>query len=203
MINESNTIIAGDTLELDLLFDGYTPTDEDGWLVWVALRGNQRSIDIKDGETGVTIVTTTGRYVITVTPAATSAYVAGDYKYAIYMYKQVITGDPGEEVTTITDRFLVDEGTCVIKPDLSAMTDTSDARSHVKIVLDAIEAVIANRATVDQMSYTIAGRSLGRMPIGDLLMLRDRYRAEYAGELQAEKIAQGMGGNPRVVVRFR
>ncbi len=191
MLNDNNIIVAGDTLELDLSYSDYSPADD--WLIWIALRGNLKLIDIKTGGTGVTIVTTTGRYVITVTAAGTAAYAAADYKYAVYMYK----GSP-----TITERHLVEEGTVTVKPNLSAMTSSSDSRSHVKKVLDAIEAVLENRASRDQMSYTIAGRSLGRMPVGDLLKLRDRYRYEYAAELKAEKIAQGIGGNSRVLVRF-
>ena len=50
---------------------------------------------------------------------------------------------------------------------------------HVRRVIDAIEAVIERRATKDQKSYSIDGRSLERTPIDELLLLRDRYRAEW------------------------
>jgi hypothetical protein len=60
----------------------------------------------------------------------------------------------------------------------------SDLRTHAKKVLDSIQAVIENRATVDQSSFTIAGRSLSRMTIEELFMVRDRYRAEFNEEVQ-------------------
>jgi len=69
-------------------------------------------------------------------------------------------------------------------------------------VLDAIEAVIENRATLDQESYQIGGRSLKRMPIADLMRLRQLYRAEVAGEEAAAKLAAGLGTARKVQVRL-
>ena len=45
-------------------------------------------------------------------------------------------------------------------------------------VLDAIEAVLENRATLEQEQYQINNRSLKRRSSGELLKLRDHYRAE-------------------------
>ena len=74
---------------------------------------------------------------------------------------------------------------------------SSSGDSHAQTVLDAIEAVIENRASLDQQSYTIAGRRLDRMPIADLLMLRDRYKAEVFKEEVEARIAAGLGGSKR------
>ena len=47
---------------------------------------------------------------------------------------------------------------------LPNLADTNaDLRSHAKIVLDSLEAVIQGRANMDQSSMSIAGRSLSRM----------------------------------------
>jgi hypothetical protein len=43
-------------------------------------------------------------------------------------------------------------------------------------VLDAIEAVIENRATLDQQEYTIGSRHLKRMTAAELIEFRDKYR---------------------------
>jgi hypothetical protein len=46
---------------------------------------------------------------------------------------------------------------------LAAQVDGYDGRDHVRRVLDAIEAVIENRATIDQQHYQINNRSLTRI----------------------------------------
>lgn len=58
---------------------------------------------------------------------------------------------------------------------LSAMT-------HAERVLEAVEAAIEGRATADQMSVAIGGRSLQRHTIAELLGLRAKYRNEVAVE---------------------
>lgn len=92
--------------------------------------------------------------------------VAGMYRYTLLA------------IDTNQIRTLIESGDLVVTPDPTAIEDGQDLRSHAKKVLDAIEAVLEKRATKDQESHTIAGRSLSRTPIADLLMLRDRYRAE-------------------------
>lgn len=180
-------IISGDTFKLTLGYDGYDPALYD---IWIALRGSSvNPIDIKPEATGVTINKTASSFDVTVSATATAAYTAGTYKYVIYMTKS------GE-------RYQVESGTVEIKPDFTVLTSTADTRSHVKKVLDAIEAVIESRATVDQMSYSIAGRSLSRTPIAELLKLRQTYRTEYALEVKAEKIAQGLGVSNQIRVRL-
>lgn len=76
-------------------------------------------------------------------------------------------------------------------------------QTHAERVLNAIEATIERRASTDQMSYTIDGRSLSRTPIADLLALRDRYKAEVAREKQAARLKNVRGGGRQVFVRFR
>lgn len=108
-------------------------------------------------------------FVIEVDAATTGAYTAGTYQWQAY-----ITRDSDSE------RVSVDNGTMEVVPNRDAAT--TDPRTHAKIVLDAIEAVIQGRASSDQMSYTIEGRSLTRMSVDELMLLRDKYRAEVAAE---------------------
>ena len=77
-----------------------------------------------------------------------------------------------------------------------------DNRSHVKKVLDALEATLENKASQDQLSYSIAGRSLSRLSPTELIQWRDRYREEYNREVQAERIAQGLGNSNKIRVRM-
>lgn len=76
------------------------------------------------------------------------------------------------------DTLTIGRGDLAVLPDISAQAAGYDGRGHAQRVLDAIEAVIEGRATKDQQSYSINNRQLALTPIKDLLMLRDRYRAE-------------------------
>lgn len=95
----------------------------------------------------------------------------------------------------------VGSGTLTVLPDLATLT-VHDGRSHARKVLDAIEALLEDRASIDQKSISIAGRTLERTPITDLLALRSVYRIEARNEEAQEKLARGEG-SPRVIgVRF-
>ena len=67
--------------------------------------------------------------------------------------------------------------------------------------LDAIEAVIENRATLDQERYRINDRELWRTPVTELIKLRQRYRAEVQAEKNAERIRNGTGIGGRIQFR--
>lgn len=96
---------------------------------------------------------------------ATAAWEAGDYWYSI-------RASNGKDVVE------VEAGQITIKPDLAQLDAGHDGRVHVQRVLEAIEAVLEKRATIDQERYTINNRELWRTPIPQLLELRDRYRSE-------------------------
>lgn len=123
-------------------------------------------------------------------PAATSTnYDKGDYIWAAYITR-----------TSDSERIQIDEGKTTILPNLA---DTNaDLRSHAKIVLDAIEAVIQGRATIDQSSMSIAGRSLSRLTIDELMTFRDRYKAEYSKECKAARIKNKQSSGNSIKVRF-
>lgn len=177
---EPTTIEAGTTVKWTKdLSDDY-PAD-DGWSLAYTFINSAAKFTVSASASG-------SKFSVTIAAATTAAYTAGVYKWIA-------------RVSKAGEVFTVDEGHCEVTTDINAAT-TFDHRTHVKTVLDAIEAVIENRATKDQMSYQIAGRSLNRTPIPDLLVLRDRYKAEYQRELDAERIANGLGTSKKVKVRF-
>lgn len=104
-------------------------------------------------------------------------------------------------VTSGSTRYTIEEGWLELQVNPAA-AGFVDHRTHARRVLEAIEAVIEGRASRDQESMSIGGRSLSRTPIADLLVLRDRYRAEAASELQAEQLASGLKPRNRLVTRF-
>lgn len=144
-----------------------------------------------EGTTGYTITASASGtdYIIEVTSATTATYTPGRYQWQAY-------------ITRNSDSARVTLETGSLEVVANRSQSTSDPRSHAKVVLDAIEAVLESRATKDQMSYTIAGRSLSRMPVTDLLTFRDRYKAEYQRELDAERIRKGLGSKRRLLVRI-
>ena len=101
--------------------------------------------------------------------ADTALYKAGVYDYQAHV-------DNGEE------RYLVDSGTVTITDDLSTKTCGNDGRTHTKRVLDAIEAVIENRASKTQLTQSAAGVEVQHMTMEQLISARDKYRVRYLNE---------------------
>lgn len=128
-------------------------------------------------------------YIVEVGQATTAAYTAGVYHWQAYITR-----------SSDSERITIDSGTFEVKANRA--TATTDPRTHAKIVLDAIEAVIEGRASKDQAGYSIAGRSLSRTPIPELLVMRDRYKAEWVREQRAEAIKNGDGHAGRILTRF-
>ena len=163
-------IIAGDSLKLDINSGDYLVSD--GFGINVNFTGPSGS------PTQYTYATTqkTGNdnvFELAVLPAVTATYANGLYSYAII-------------ATDGTDEFTIESGTfeAELRADLNS---NSDFRSHNRKVLDAINAVIENRASKDQESYTIAGRTLNRTSVGDLLKLKNHYEGLVKKEEGAEK----------------
>jgi len=181
-------IIIGDTLSLEYTLPDYS---SDTYDIWIALRGVNATIDLKDGESGVTITKANGDFTIAVTAAATAGWAAGLYNYAIYAGK-----------TSWSEKYQVYTGQVELKADISAQSSGYDGRSHSKKVLDAIEAVIENRASQDQQSYTIAGRSITKLSVDELLKFREYYKSLYNQELKKEKAANSDGTGQMVKARF-
>lgn len=66
---------------------------------------------------------------------------------------------------------------------MAAVTGQVDTRSHAKKTLEALEAVIEGRATLDQERYRLNNRELFRTPLDTLIKLRNQYRAEVSREI--------------------
>lgn len=104
-----------------------------------------------------------GQHQLTAAATDTAAWLPGTYAYSL----RAIDGTEVDEI---------DAGTLEIKPDLAAATAGADQRGHVRRVLESIEAVIEDRATMDQMRYKINNRELWRTPLADLMRLRIHYK---------------------------
>lgn len=127
-------------------------------------------------------------YSVTVAKATTANYAEGLWTWSAAV-------DNG------TERYTIDSGTLQVLPNLVAQSTGYDGRSHARIVLEAIEAVIEGRAGKDQQRYSIAGRELWLTPVADLLKLRQTYKAEVRAEEMAERLKNGTGIGGRIQFR--
>ncbi len=167
--NFPTSITAGLSLTCEVITDDYPAP---GWVLRAVLRG-PASIDLTAAARG------TG-HVFSATAAITGTWEPGLYAVSV----RAISGEDIHEL---------EAGQVTIVADLVAIGAAHDPRGHAQRTLAAIEAVIEGRASRDQQSYTINGRTLVRTAIADLLMLRDRYRKEVA--------ALTSGGRPGKLVR--
>ncbi len=151
----------------------------DSWLIGYNLIKSGQRINFESTADG-------DDHSLDLTTTTTAAWAPGNYSFQRYAKNG-------------TERITLTRGTVEIKRDF--LTE-GDERNHAQICVDNIEAVLENRASLDQENYTINGRSLTRMSISDLLMLRDTYRAELARAKNAERISQGLGTKQIIRVRF-
>jgi len=137
----------------------------------------------------ITATETTTAYIVEVASTVTDNYTADQYKWYAFITR-----------TSDSQRVAVDNGMTTL---VANFADTNaDLRTHAKKVLDAVQAVIENRATIDQSSFSIAGRSLSRMSIDELFTVRDRYRAEYNEEVKKARIRNKKPSGNLIGVRF-
>ena len=162
-------ITAGLSLRCEVVSERYPAPD---WVLTAILRG-PAAIDL------TAVVSGTG-HVFEETAATTGAWEAG-------LYAVSLRAKRGADVHEI------EAGQVRIAADLVSLEAGHDPRGHAQRVLDAIEAVLEGRASRDQQSYTINGRTLVRTTIADLLELRKTYREEVA------RLAPG--GNTRFLRR--
>ncbi|MGA9855101.1 MAG: hypothetical protein WBR29_07490 [Gammaproteobacteria bacterium] len=128
---------------------------------------------------------------VNVAGATTEAWVPSDN----YIWQAYMKDGSGNRTTLFNGRIK-------IKPDF-ATAAVANYQSAVKQTLDALYALVQNKASSDQMNYTIRGRSLSRMTPKEILDWIDFYEELFDREKRSEAIAQGKGNKGKIVVRFR
>lgn len=168
------TVTAGDALAVSFTDSRY-PT-ADGWapaLTLVNASGRIVATGTADAD---------GHH-ITAPSATTAAWAPGTYRAVLH-------------VTRAGERATVAAQDIEVLPD-PAGPGLYDPRTHARRTLDALEAWIESKSPA-VASYRIADRQMQYIPIGELLQLRDRYRAEVRREDMA---ARGRTFN-KLQVRF-
>ena len=131
----------------------------------------------------------TSVYTINVPSSTTTNYTKGDYTYQEYITK-----------TSGSERLVLNTGLVSLKSNLDA--DTGDPRSSARIILQALEATMENRATIDQMSMSIAGRSLSRMSPAELNDWKSHYKALVSNEDKKSRRDKSEATGTQIKVRF-
>lgn len=128
-------------------------------------------------------------YKITLSASTTASITAGKYNFISYVTR-----------TSDSARVTVDRGMVEVKPNLAS--STSETRSHAKKMLDLIESLLEGKATKDVSSYSIAGRSLNKMGVSELLEWRNYYKAEYNRELSKQRNENEDGSGNTIKISF-
>lgn len=176
---EPQSFTAGDTVKWRKSLPDYPASQ--GWtLTYYAIQQNHKfsAVATPDGDD----------FLITIPTTTSDDFVTGQYFWEA-------------QVTKAGERFTILRGTFDVLVNI-AVQNNYDGRSHARKTLDAIEAVIEGRASVDQEEYTIGNRSLKRTPIADLIVLKEKYEAAVRKEEAAEQLAQGMRVKNKILVRF-
>ncbi|HWQ34878.1 MAG TPA: hypothetical protein VNQ79_18690 [Blastocatellia bacterium] len=178
--SEPTAFVAGETLVWTKQISGYTPAE--GWTLVCYFRGPAGGFDAPG-------VADASGWRVTVPAAETQNLSAGIYFYQCW-------------VTRADERHLVSSGECRVTASLPAANAPFDGRSETKKILDAIDAMILKKATLDQQEYQIGNRALKRIPLPELIALRDKYARLYAQEQRAERLRQGGTYFKSIFTRF-
>jgi hypothetical protein len=175
-----NILTAGDTLDFTTSVDGYPAT---AWILYYRLVP-------RDAQLPEIVIAANAEgdiYRVQVDAATTATWAPGVYASASYV-------EMGSERYSVGDRVEV-----TIRAGSNTLASGTDARSRARVALEAIDAVLMNRATIDQQQYSIAGRTLIRTPVRDLWLMRDRYLSMVIAERKAAIRAAG-GADPSVLL---
>jgi hypothetical protein len=126
-----------------------------------------------------------GNHLFELEPVDTAGLARGLYRVAL-----VATQGSAERVT-------LEVITLEVLPDLTQ--SETDATSHARRMLAAVEALLERRATRIQESYTIEGRALKFLSLDELRRARNRYLAEVA--VEDGRSPRGVGRSMRVSLR--
>ena len=102
-------------------------------------------------------------------------------KWDVGKFKYQILNDEGIEYS----------GDIEILPNFALMDENESVKSHWEVVLEAIEATLAGKATAAQSSISVGDKSISYMSVSELMSLRE-FAKEKIGE-ENGKFVSGKG----------
>jgi hypothetical protein len=165
-----NSFTSGESVSWQVELSLY-PTAQ--WNLIYHFRGNGVGFDLEAAKVG-------GKFILSLDTETSEKSSAGKYYFQAF-------------VSNGTDKVKVDQGEIRIHPNLSHLTEDStfDGSTDSEKLLEAIDAVLVGRATSDQQSYQIGTRQLTRIPIPDLILLREKTQQRVNQEARNKNILNG------------
>ena len=116
-----------------------------------------------------------------------------------YTCENVVSSDDGFYITTsadvtktwdvgkfkfqiLNDEGIEDSGDIEILPNFALMDENESASGHWEVVLDAVEATLAGKATAAQSSISVGDKSISYMSVSELMSLREFAKEKIAEE---------------------
>jgi hypothetical protein len=143
----------------------------------------------------VTAANDGANFKVTITSATSKTYPSGIYRWVRQFVK---ISD-----ATVYSETPEQSGELNVLQDLSTVQGGYDSRSHVRRVVEALEAVIENRATKAQSEIEIAGRRIWYLSPAELRKEWEQYSYLLKQEERAALIAQGKSPGNQILVRFQ
>lgn len=178
--SEPANILAGSTLKWRKTLAEYPASDD--WVLTYKFRGPSEGFDAVASADG-------DDHLVTVATATTAGMAGGTWYWQGWVSKD-------------SETYPVESGQLEVTAALPAAANTYDGRTSAKKILDAIDAMLLGKASLDQQEYEIGDRKLARIPIPDLIELRKAYAKLYMQEQQAEASRDGRPRMKTVLTRF-
>lgn len=175
---EPRAFMAGDKVQWRRTFTDYPAGT---YTLRYAFVGRYGAFDVTCTDNG------NGEHLATVLSEATEELNAGTYQWVAYVLDGV-------------DRIRLAGGETCIEPNLIGAGPT-DTRTWAERVLEAVEAALENRASSEQASYSMGGRTISKMTPDEMISARQRLKAIVNREKQAEALARGKGNVSIIRVR--
>lgn len=172
-------ILAGATLQWEESIDNYTAS-ETCTLKYTFINSSNKYTISSAPEDPI--------FTFDISSTVTANYAAGDYAYQKYI----------EDENGI---HIIGEGRITVKPFFAGQT-TFDDRSHAEKMLEAIEALLENRATVLQSSMTFKNRALQYLTFDELIKAKNYYENIILQE-NTKKMLDSNGTSPRLFIQLQ
>lgn len=138
-------------------------------------------------------------FLVTITPEQSATLSPGTVYYQIWVTNRT---DATKVYEAGKASFKVVVGFAATEPG-----DVVDNRSQARKIVDAIDALMSNTATLVQRQYMVVGlhggqRQLERVPLSELQQTRQYYARIVANEQAAEDVANGIPYLKNVNIKF-
>tara|TARA_R100001369_G_scaffold90751_1_gene130231 strand:+ start:342 stop:923 length:582 start_codon:yes stop_codon:yes gene_type:complete len=105
-------------------------------------------------------------------------------------------------VSYSNDKFLVYENQLEVGTNFTLQGVGKDTRSHSQKVLEAIKGLLEGKFVEDASSYSIAGRSITKLAIQELIDAKNYYESIVVMEIRNQRAKQGLQTGQVVRARF-